>query len=156
MPPKCFYDTRRRCMAGKRIFRISPYSDDLLFFSNTLKWIPSHKYCLRTDLVQGAGGAACPAVYCQTEPAAGHHSSWAMRCPAALKRGTLQTGSHRKPACWLLDSPSPTIHSILRAAEATEESVQDHKAFLLFWDKLSSFYFLSVLTSLPHLDITAK
>lgn len=58
------------CMVGKKNFRISPYSDDLLFFPNTLNLIPSHKYYLRTDLGQGEGGTHLPGTGCLLLPEA--------------------------------------------------------------------------------------
>ena len=47
------------CRAGKKKkkIRISPYSDDLVFFPNTVNLIPAHKYYWKTDLVQGVGGS---------------------------------------------------------------------------------------------------
>ena len=53
------------CRAGKKKkkkIRISPYSDDLEFFPNTLNLIPAHKYYWKTDLVQGEGGSCLPGI----------------------------------------------------------------------------------------------
>lgn len=57
MPSKCFYDARCVCMVGKGIFRISSYSDDLLFFSNSPKWIPSQ--LLFENSPRSVTGAGC-------------------------------------------------------------------------------------------------
>lgn len=83
MAPKCFHYARCMCGGQKKTqtnkknphIIINLYSDDLLFFPNTLNLIPSHKHDLRTDLLQGVGGTACQqrqATAAGERPAADH------------------------------------------------------------------------------------
>lgn len=78
------------CMVGKEKIRISPYSDDLLFFPNTLNLILSQKHYLRTDLV--GEWEALPPVWVLAVHFCGDSlrliiiGSWADCYPATLKR----------------------------------------------------------------------
>lgn len=147
MAPKCFHYARCMCGGQKKThkkqtnkktcthIRINLYSDDLLFFPNTLNLTPSHKYYLRTDLLQGVGGTACrhwQSTSARERPAADHYWKLGWLLTGHFEKGYSSKSAHigREHAdLWNLCSPTP---SILRVAEASEELVEDHKSFLLF------------------------
>lgn len=101
-----------------------------------------HNYCLRTALVQWLGGCCLLGSPLLPESAWGwlwlklghvlsHH----------LEKGDPQTGSQRKPARWPFGSLHPHHPLHLKAPLKSQCKI---RASLLFWEKLRSFYYLSL------------
>lgn len=134
------------CMVGKNIFRISPHSEDVLVFPNTLNLIPPHKYYLRTDLVQGVRGTRLPGTGSPLLP------------EAACGRSLLEVGLVVVLTLWkrtitkLAHVGSWHANLLKLWPPPTQATLRDHKSLPLFW----ILYFLWVLTSPRHLDINAQ